>query len=94
MKVTKANRYPTVEMSAGYYTNPNDYQSTDTVRDYETRANYIGIGISMPLFTGGQLRAQSKQANASYHAGWTRACINSRKSGFKREGKLCQSTGR
>ena len=68
MKATKANRYPTVEMSAGYYTNPNDYQSTDTVQDYETRANYIGIGISMPLYTGGQLRAQSKQANASYHA--------------------------
>ena len=68
MKATKANRYPTVEMSAGYYTNPNDYQSTDTVQDYETRANYIGIGISLPLFTGGQLRAQSKQASASYHA--------------------------
>ena len=68
MKATKANRYPTVEMSAGYYTNPNDYQSTDTIQDYETRANYIGIGISLPLFTGGQLRAQSKQASAGYHA--------------------------
>ena len=68
MKATKANRYPTVEMSAGYYTNPNDYQSTDVIQDYKTRANYIGIGISMPLFTGGQLRAQTKQAGASYHA--------------------------
>lgn len=68
MKAVKANRYPTVEMSVGYYTNPNDYQSTDTIQNYETRANYIGIGISMPLYTGGQLRAQSKQASAGYLA--------------------------
>lgn len=68
MKAVKANRYPTVEMSAGYYTNPNDYQSTDTIQNYETRANYIGIGISLPLYTGGQLRAQSKQASAGYLA--------------------------
>ena len=68
MKAAKANHYPTVEMSGGYYTNPNDYQSTDIIQDYKTTANYVGIGISLPLYSGGQLRAQSKQANASYHA--------------------------
>lgn len=68
MKAVKANHYPTIEMSGGYYTNPNDYQSTDMIQDYKTSANYIGIGISLPLYAGGQLRAQSKQAGASYRA--------------------------
>ncbi len=68
MKAAKANHYPTIDMSGGYYTNPNDYQSTDMIQDYKTAANYVGIGITIPLYSGGQLRAQSKQARASYHA--------------------------
>lgn len=62
LKIAKANYYPTVELSSGYTYNPSDtgiYQAEDT------RTAYVGVGINVPLFTGGQTKAQVRQAQAS-----------------------------
>ncbi|MBF7688752.1 TolC family outer membrane protein [Acinetobacter rathckeae] len=62
LKIAKANYYPTVELSSGYTYNPSDtgiYQAEDT------RTAYVGVGINLPIFTGGQTKAQVRQAQAS-----------------------------
>lgn len=68
LKAIQAYHVPTIEMSTGLYRNPNDYQSSDLIQDYDTKASYIGVGLSIPIFSGGETRAQTKQANATYLA--------------------------
>ncbi|MBF7686602.1 TolC family protein [Acinetobacter sp. B10A] len=64
LKIAKANYYPTVELSSGYTYNPSNtgiYQSEDT------RTAYVGVGVNLPLFTGGQTKVQVRQAQANIH---------------------------
>ncbi|SDC09318.1 TolC family outer membrane protein [Acinetobacter boissieri] len=62
LKIAKANYYPTVELSSGYTYNPSD---TGIYQAQDTRTAYVGVGINLPLFTGGQTKAQVRQAQAS-----------------------------
>ncbi|MCF9047183.1 TolC family outer membrane protein [Acinetobacter nectaris] len=62
LKIAKANYYPTAELSSGYTYNPSDtgiYQAEDT------RTGYVGVSVNLPLFTGGQTKAQVRQAQAN-----------------------------
>lgn len=68
LKSIKSQYYPTVELSTGYSKNPNKSQGNDTVQNYDTQSSYISLGVNVPLFSGGQTRAQQKQADANFYS--------------------------
>lgn len=64
LKIAKANYYPTVELSSGYTYNPSN---TGIYQSENTRTGYVGAVVNLPLFTGGQTKAQVRQAQANIH---------------------------
>ncbi|MDO6749204.1 TolC family protein, partial [Gilvimarinus sp. 1_MG-2023] len=57
---TRSNRLPTVDLSASYTIS--DVAPTYTTDPTDSTVGTIGLTVSMPLFTGGSLYAQSKQS--------------------------------
>lgn len=59
---TRSNRLPTVNLSASYTTGDSAPAYTYTPDPTDSTVSTIGLTVSMPLFTGGSLYAQSKQS--------------------------------
>ncbi len=56
-KSTRANAYPTLSGSLTY-----QHSEDPTGSDYNTNTNAVSLDLSMPIYTGGRLSAQSRQA--------------------------------
>jgi outer membrane protein len=63
----RANHLPTVKLAASYTTGDNSPTSSYP-HVYDSEVTSIGVNVSMPLFAGGSIYAQSKQAASNYAA--------------------------
>lgn len=57
----RAGRWPTISLSAGY-TNDNSYLNTDFGETDNSWRKYASLGISVPIFSGGSVSSQIRQA--------------------------------
>jgi outer membrane protein len=65
----KANHYPTVSATLGYQDTDitNDFNGT-SFDDYNNNGSSIGLNLNVPIFTGGAVSSQRRQAYQQYNA--------------------------
>ncbi|MCU7880865.1 MAG: TolC family outer membrane protein [Candidatus Thiodiazotropha sp. (ex Lucinoma aequizonata)] len=61
--VTKSGHFPTLDLVSGYNMNRSD---SDTATEFDTGT--IGLALEVPIYTGGAVNSQTRQAQANYRA--------------------------
>ncbi|MEL0586862.1 MAG: TolC family outer membrane protein [Candidatus Thiodiazotropha sp. (ex. Lucinoma kazani)] len=61
--VTKSGHFPTLDLVGGYNMNRSD---SDTATESDTGT--IGLALEVPIYTGGAVNSQTRQAQANYRA--------------------------
>ncbi|ROR98812.1 outer membrane protein [Sinobacterium caligoides] len=69
-KAKKANHYPTLSATLGYQDMDNqlDFGEINDYNDYNTNGSSIGLNLNVPIYSGGAISAQSRQAYQQYNA--------------------------
>lgn len=62
LKAAKSGRWPTLTLSGGYQDNHNTYGGGAGNTKYRSKGSTVGLQLSMPLFTGGRLSSQVREA--------------------------------
>lgn len=60
----QANRWPKVTLTAGYQKNYNTQQFFGRDQQYRTKGGTVGMQFNIPLFSGGQINSQIREAAA------------------------------
>ncbi len=63
VEVSRSGHYPTLDLVGGYNMNRSD---ADTATEADTAS--IGLELEVPIYTGGAVSAQTRQAQANYRA--------------------------
>jgi outer membrane protein len=63
IEVSRSGHYPTLDLVGGYQIN-----RTDNDKGTEVDTGSIGLELSLPLYSGGGVSAQTRQARANYRA--------------------------
>ncbi|MES9990680.1 MAG: TolC family outer membrane protein [Candidatus Thiodiazotropha sp.] len=63
IEVSRSGHYPTLDLVGGYTVNRSD---SDTATEADTGT--IGLSLEVPIYTGGAVTAQTRQAEANYRA--------------------------
>jgi outer membrane protein len=63
VEVSRSGHYPTLDLVGGYTVNRSDSQTAT-----EADLGSVGLELEVPIFTGGAVSAQSRQALANYRA--------------------------